>query len=152
MQRRDDEAPAQAPASPQRAPCSPGQHRTSEGKAWVTGLPATTSVDRAMAPGPAPFLAPAPAIEQSLEPLAWCAEADRPWHAENAACSMHHTAVSTTASGLSAPKADSGVDLVDLAQLVELQDDEAAAALASHVINAELTRIESVSTQSVHEA
>ena len=84
------EAPPQASAPPQRAPSDPGQHGTSQGKARVTGLPATASVPRAI--GVPTYRYPD----------------------------------------------DSGVDLLELAELVELQDDEAAAALTNHVISAEL--------------
>ena len=50
---------------------------------------------------------------------------------------MHHAAALATASTLSVPEADSGVDLLDFAELAELQDNEVAAALANHVISAE---------------
>ena len=100
----------------------------------------------AFAPASASFPAPAPVIQQSSGQLS-CAEADRQWHANNAACSMQHAAALATASSFSAAEVDSGVDLVDFAELVELQDDEAAAALASHAV--ELTHAELVSTESV---
>ena len=53
---------------------------------------------------------------------------------------QHAAALQTSASNLPAPGADPGVKLVDLALLAELQDDEAVAALADHVVGVARSR------------
>ena len=93
------------------------------------------------APAPAPF--PAAASGTELVEFAY-AEAGRIWRAQNTACG---TAASSTAPLTSAPEvgfgehpglpltttAGSGVKLVDLMGMAELQDDQAVAALSNYV-------------------
>ena len=70
-------------------------------------------------------------VEPSLEPLAWCAEADRQWHAQDAsACStMQHVAALMTTSGPSNMVIDLKT-LQEMSEMVEMEDNEILAALA----------------------
>ena len=94
-------------------------------------------------PPPAPAPVPFPAAPRGTEliELAY-AEAGRIWRAENAACGMQHAAASTAppegsfGEPLELPPtriAESGVKLMDLLGLAELQDDQAVAALTNHI-------------------
>ena len=129
-------APTPAPAPPPPLTARSAVVPTSDERScahWEAKDARAAAVPPERSAPPAPAPTPAPAIDQSVEPLLR-AGTEQHCHAENAgaACDVAAWAAPSTPSGPEA-SSDVMVKLADLADLTELQDDEAVVALSNHL-------------------